>query len=188
MIEDSLFNGSTIQLTFADPEQDYEIESAWSYDLDYALNYREMPVMPLAPHELKKHYEKLYKEAMEGGRRFHFAIRLKEDNRLVGFVSLRVLEWNQRVASIVLAVGDVEVRPRVEAEALALALVYAFDELNMHRVDVSLPEYDHVGIDILQEAGFQLEVRRKEGIYRHGKYWDWLKYGLLVSEWQGDQG
>jgi RimJ/RimL family protein N-acetyltransferase len=184
VIEDSLFEGQTIRFTAVDPEQDYKIESAWTYNLDYARHYRDAPVRPLAAHELKKYYEKLYKDSMESRRCFHFAVRLKEDNRLMGFVRFRVLEWNHGVGSILIATGEAAMRRMVEPEVLQLALVYAFDELNLHRVAVQLPEYDYTGIEILEEAGFRLEVRRKECCYRAGRYWDWLQYGMLVTEWQ----
>jgi hypothetical protein len=46
------------------------------------------PARPLAPHELKKYYEKWLKESHEGGRKFHFSVRLKAEDRLVGFRAL----------------------------------------------------------------------------------------------------
>jgi hypothetical protein len=63
MIEPSLFEGKTIRFTAVDPEQDYKIESQWTYNLDFARRYREAPVRPLAPHELKKYYEKFERVA-----------------------------------------------------------------------------------------------------------------------------
>jgi hypothetical protein len=73
----------------------------------------------------------------------------------------------------------------VEPEALQLALVYAFDELNLHRVAVSLPEYDHLGIEIL-EAGWFSPRSAPQGMFLSTPehYWDWLQYGMLSSEWQ----
>jgi RimJ/RimL family protein N-acetyltransferase len=185
LIQTSLYEGKTIQLTAVDLEQDLKIESGWTYNLDYARHYRETPLRPIAVHELKKYYEKLFKDSLEGRRHFHFAVRLKADRRLVGFVRLSVMEWSHGVGRINVATGETGMRKEVEPEALQLALVYAFDELNLHRVAVSLPEYDHLGVEILEQAGFQLEVRRKECFYRTEHYWDWLQYGMLRSEWQG---
>jgi RimJ/RimL family protein N-acetyltransferase len=188
MIEKSLYEGQIVRLTAVDPEQDYKIESAWSYNLDYARHYREIPVRPIAPHELKKYYEKLHKETLEGGRKFHFAVRLKEDNRLVGFLRFYIMEWNHGVGRIEIATGETSLRSAVEPEMLRLALEYAFDELNLHRIAVTLPEYDAAGIEILENAGFTLEIRRKECFFRSDRYWDWLQYGILISEWQpGDE-
>jgi RimJ/RimL family protein N-acetyltransferase len=184
MMDTALFEGQTIRFTAVNPEQDYKIESAWTYDLDFARRYRDTPARPLAPHELKKYYEKLLKESHEGGRKFHFSVRLKADDRLVGFVRFWIMEWNHGAGRIDVVIGEAELRPRIEPEALQLALAYAFDELNLHRVAIQLPEYDHTGIDILENAGFTLEVRRKEVVYRSEHYWDWLQYGLLISEWQ----
>jgi len=184
MIADSLFEGKTVRFASVDPEQDYPIESGWTYDLDYARHFREVPARPLAAAEMKKYYEKFFKESLEKGRQFHFALRMKADNRLVGFVRFFVLEWNHGVGNIVIALGEKDVRRAVEPESLHLALNYAFEELNLYRVGMQVPEYDYDRIEILESAGFQLEVRRKECYYRAGRIWDWLQYGLLVSEWQ----
>jgi RimJ/RimL family protein N-acetyltransferase len=184
MIGPSLFEGKTICFTAVDPEQDYKVESQWTYNLDYARRYREVPVRPLAPHELKKYYEKWLKESLEGGRKFHFSVRLKAEDRLVGFVRFWIMEWNHGVGLIDIAIGEPDLRPVVEPEALTMALAYAFDELNLHRVSIRLPDYDAAGIEILENAGFTLEIRRKDSFYRTGHYWDWLQYGMLISEWK----
>lgn len=188
MIADNIFEGKSIRLAEVDAEQDYPIESAWSYDLDYARHFRKAPARPLTAAELKKYYEKLFKETQEKGQCYHFALRLKDDNRLVGFLRFWVFEWNHATGLIEIGIGEKDLRCSLLPEVLNLAMVYAFDELNLHRVSVHLPAYDFKGIEMLEAAGFQLEVRRKESMFHAGRYWDWLHYGLLGSDWRKGEG
>jgi len=66
---------------------------------------------------------------------------------------------------------------------MQLALVYAFEELNMFRASILVPEYDFAAGEACQAAGFQVEVRQREILYRDGRYWDLLHFGLLCEDW-----
>jgi len=59
----------------------------------------------------------------------------------------------------------------------------AFNELNLHRLTVMLPEYNIRGIELAKKFAFSEEVRRREVIFRDGRRWDSLQLGLLRSEW-----
>ncbi len=63
-------------------------------------------------------------------------------------------------------------------------LTYAFRELNLYRIAAPTFEYNERAIKFLECAGFQLEVRRREAIYRDGKRWDALMFGILCEEWK----
>jgi RimJ/RimL family protein N-acetyltransferase len=64
-------------------------------------------------------------------------------------------------------------------------LRFAFDELNLHRLAAILPEYNVDGAQLLKKFCFSEEVRRPEVIFRDGRRWDMLHFGLLRSEWEG---
>ena len=67
-----------------------------------------------------------------------------------------------------------------------MVLRYAFEELNLYRITVETFEYNTGAQAFLEKHGFQCEVRRREAIYRDGRYWDALTYGILAEEWQGE--
>jgi hypothetical protein len=90
------------------------------------------PVRPLSPTLIKKKYEEAEKE--KATNRFHFAIRTKADDRLVGFVRLDHIECNNGGGHVALGIGDANDRGHgYGAEALKLILRYAFAELNLSR-------------------------------------------------------
>jgi RimJ/RimL family protein N-acetyltransferase len=61
---------------------------------------------------------------------------------------------------------------------------YVFNEINMHSLHISTPEYNKGLAKTLTGLGFVEEVRRREARYRFGKRWDVLHYGILASEWK----
>jgi RimJ/RimL family protein N-acetyltransferase len=178
-----LFEGELVRLAPPEPERDAEIESRWTHDTEYMRLSSADPVRPLSPTLIKKKYEEAEKE--KATNRFHFAIRAKADDRLVGFVRLEHIEWNNGGGRVALGIGDANDRGRgYGAEALKLILRYAFAELNLYRVTADTFEYNERALRFLERAGFVEEVRRRQAVHRDGKRWDAIKLGLLRDEWE----
>ncbi len=181
-MDTQLFDGGLVRLAPPDPEHDAEIESRWTHNAETMRVVSDAPMRPLSPALIKKKYEEAEKD--KAGNRFHFAIRAKLDDRLVGFVRLEHIEWNNGGGALTLGLGDPNDWGRgYGREALALILRYAFAELNLYRLSATAVEYNARVQRLLERAGFQLEVRRRQAVHRDGQRWDVLKYGLLRDEW-----
>ncbi|MBI5305856.1 MAG: GNAT family N-acetyltransferase [Chloroflexi bacterium] len=179
-MQTQLFQGTLIRLGALDADRDAEIESRWTQDAEYVRMLGVAPIRPRSPNQIKKQYEEIAKNE----RQFHFAIRACDDDRMIGFVRLARIEWTHGIALLTFGIGDADARGKGYArEALTLALQYAFDELNLHRVAAQVPDYNARAKQILERAGFVLETRRREVIHRDGKRWDLLGYGILRNEW-----
>lgn len=184
MIQRQLFESEHLRLTSIDPQEDGKIESAWTYDLDYAQALMEMPARPMGAAEMKKYHEQQQKQVDEKGDRFYFAIRLKEGERLAGFIRFPIVFWIHSSARLHLAIADPSILEHYGREALELALVYGFRELNLYRIETEVAETQADMIHLLEEAGFLQEVRRRQAIFRHGEYCDSIQFGLLQAEWR----
>ena len=117
-----------------------------------------------------------------------FALRAQADDRLLGFAQFDWISWAHGSASLTLALGD----PQAKAEgwlrpALEILAAYAFTELNLHSLNLRIPEYERQTQALLAECGFTLEVRQRQAVQRDGQRWDVLRYGLLQEEWQQRQ-
>lgn len=184
MITTPLFEGHLVRLTPIDMDSDPQIESTWSYDLDYVRAVRpEQPPRLLWPQGIKETREKQIKEAGENRLRAYFAIRTQAENQLVGFFHIPYTNLNHN-GRLDIVFGHQEWEEQYGNDALEIGLRYVFDELNFHRLNMQCPEYAENLIRILTEHGFSLEVRRREVIYAHGRRWDQLRFGLLESEWR----
>lgn len=89
------------------------------------------------------------------------------------------------VANIDIGIGDPNTRGQgFGTEAMQLALTFAFNELNLHRVQVFVFSYNDQAIAVYEKIGFKLEGVQREFLRRDGKHYDAYIYGLLHQEWQ----
>ena len=184
-IDEPLFEGEHICLAPIDHEKDPEIESRWTHDAEYLRLLSADPARPIAPALLKKKYDEIEKEMDEGRKLFYFTIRLRSDERLIGFARLFWIEWSNGTGMIQLGIGDPQDRGQgYGSEALRLLLRYAFAELNLHRLTAFIPEYNKGAMRLFEKAGFIEEVRRRQAIHRDGRRWDMVHMGILRREWK----
>ena len=187
-IAQQLFTGENICLGPIDHEKDAEIESRWTHDPTYLRLLSTDAARPLAAAQIKKKYEAIEKEMEESRSLFYFTIRMRSDDRLIGFARLYWIEWSNGSAHIELGIGDAQDRGRgYGSEALRLMLRYAFAELNLHRLTAITGSYNLGALHVMQKAGFVEEVRRRQALYRDGQRWDILHLGLLRHEWQSPE-
>lgn len=184
MINTQLYEGKTIRLTAIDPDTDAVFESEWSHDPHYAPYRREKPIHPIPIFAVKKEMEKQQKKSDEAGNSFHFAIRAKKDDSLVGFLRLGWISWANRVAVLRVDFPDVISVQNYGEEVISLAQIFSFRELNLFRIDFELPEYEKEMIKLLEHSAFQLEICQRENFYRDGRRWNWLYYGCLSEDWE----
>lgn len=184
MMHTSLFESPNLRLTATDPEEDSKIEARWTYDLDYSRDILHTPARPLGALELKKIREEDQKKGSESGSQFTFAIHLKEGDQLAGFVRFPFIFWVHSSAWLRLAIADASILKRFGREALDMALVYGFKELNLYRIETAFAAYQQDWIDLFESAGFLMEVRRRQVFFRNGCYFDALHFGLLQEEWK----
>lgn len=184
MLTEQLFEGQLVHFAPPDAERDVEIVSKWSHDPEYLRLLSADIAKPLSPFQVKKQYEEWEKD-VEKRNAFNFAVRRKEDDRLLGFARLYRVEWTHATASLQIGVGDRNDRGKgYGTETLHMLLRYAFDELNLYRLSASTAEYNTGAIRFLERAGFVVEVQRRQAIQRDGKRWDAVMLGLLRAEWK----
>jgi RimJ/RimL family protein N-acetyltransferase len=184
-IQTQLFEGRDIRFGPIDHEKDPEIESRWTHDSDFMRMYEIDPARPMSAAMMKKKYEKLEKEIEEDKNIYYFAIRAREDDRLIGKAVINRIEWSNGNGWIQFGIGSVEDRRKgYGTQALQMLLRFAFAELNLFRVTARVQEYNEAGIALLKKFGFVEEVRRRQALDRDGRHWDLLVFGLLNEEWQ----
>lgn len=184
-ISTPLFDGNLVRLGPIDHEKDPEIESRWTHDPAFMRMMYSDPLRPLSVFQLKKKYEMIEKEIEEDKNLFHFRIRARADERLLGFGELGRISWPNGSGFIRLGLGAAEDRGKgFGFDALGLLLRFAFSELNLFRLTAIIPDYNQPARALFLKAGFSEEVRRREALARDGRRWDLCNFGLLVDEWK----
>jgi RimJ/RimL family protein N-acetyltransferase len=184
-IQTQLFEGQDIRFGPIDHDKDPELESKWTHDSEFMRLMETAPARPMSAAMIKKQYEKLEKQIEEDKNLYHFMIRAKADDRLMGKASIYWIEWANGNAFIRLGLGAAEDRRKgYGTQALRMLLRFAFAELNLFRVTAVVPEYNEGAIALLQKFDFVQEVCRRKSLERDGRRWDLYVFGLLSEEWR----
>ena len=184
-IQTQLFESQDLRLGPIDHEKDPAIESGWTHYSEFMRLMETNPARPMSAAMVKKQYEKLEKQIEEDKNLYHFMIRAKADDRLIGKAVVHRIEWTNGNCFVQLGIGSAEDRRKgYGTQALQMLLRFAFAELNLFRVTAFVPEYNEVAVALLQKFGFTQEVCRRRALERDGRRWDLYVFGLLKDEWQ----
>jgi RimJ/RimL family protein N-acetyltransferase len=155
--------------------------AGWYEDAGFLRLYDSRPAYPMTESELGKWLV----DVAEDKNTFVFALRPLECDDLLGYLELDGVDWQHGVCGMGLGFGDrVHWGKGYGYEATQLALRYAFDELNLHRVQVTVFSYNRRSLALVGRVGFQREGVFRERLQRDGQRHDMLLYGLLRREWE----
>ncbi len=116
---------------------------------------------------------------------FVFGIRLVSDDTLIGYVEIDGVLWAHQTAWLAYCIGEAaQQRKGYGTEAVRLALQFAFDELNLHRMQATVFSYNQPSMQLLTSVGFQREGVYREFLQRDGQRHDMYLFGLLRHEWE----
>lgn len=184
-IQTQLYEGQDIRFGPIDHEKDPEVESRWTHDSEFMRLMETSPARPMSAAMIKKQYEKLEKQIEEDKNLYHFMIRAKADERLIGKAAVQRIEWANGNGFIRLGIGAAEDRRKgYGTQALRMLLRFAFAELNLFRVTAVAPEYNAGALALLKKFSFTREVCRRKALERDGRRWDLYVFGLLNDEWR----
>lgn len=117
------------------------------------------------------------------------AIRLVEDDALLGTIALGGIDEANRVAEMGMELHDPSTWGRgYGTEAVGLLLRFAFDDMNLHRVSLGVFAFNERAIAAYERVGFVREGTHREYLQRDGRRHDLHLYGILAHEWRAAQG
>lgn len=185
-MENQLFTGKLLRMTAQDPALLGKASSRWARNSEY------MRLLDDGPSQLwsaKKRQEWREKDMDdEKSDFFIFDLVTLAEDRLIGFFGLFLDNDTQGDYWLGIGIGEAEYWGKgYGSDALRLALRYAFQELNTHRVSLGVFEYNPRAIRAYEKAGFRHEGRMRQEMLRGGKRWDGLLMGILRREWDADR-
>ncbi len=129
----------------------------------------------------KEYVEKRYKD----DRNVVLGIVLKEDDQLIGRTGLYDISIPHRHAELGIFIGNKDCWSKgYGTEAIELMLNHGFDQFNLHRIYLTVFDFNARAIRAYEKAGFKRECVLRDHGYRNGKYWDDYLMGILKSEWR----
>ena len=114
-----------------------------------------------------------------------YAIVLKEGDTMIGVISLQNIDHLHRTAFFGIFIGEAQHRGKgYGAEAIRLLLAYGFDTLNLNNIMLSVNADNVAAISCYEKVGFKPAGRRREWVFKGGKYIDRLYMDMLVREFE----
>ncbi|NLG98657.1 MAG: GNAT family N-acetyltransferase [Chloroflexi bacterium] len=175
----SAFTGKRIRLAVFDPERDSEKMARWNQNSQYQQLLDSGPSNLFTPAQIKEWIEKHYDEI------YNFSIRLLDDDRMVGIVDLSGFDWTAGNAWVGIGIGEPDLWGKgYGTEAMHLILRFAFEELNLKRVSLTVFEYNERAYQSYKKTGFREEGRLRQWLQRGGERYDLIFMGVLRDEWE----
>lgn len=185
-MDNTLFQGKLVRLAAIDAEAMSKAQVRWRMDSGFYRLYDSDPLRPFTSRQIKEWAEKTLEKL--GSELVWFGIRTRAEDRLIGELMIENLQSMHREGWISIGLGEREYWGRgFGTEAMRLALRYAFQELNLHKVALNVFDYNERAVRSYEKAGFRHEGRVKEAVLREGQRWDLLYMGILRQEWEGMQ-
>jgi diamine N-acetyltransferase len=118
-----------------------------------------------------------------------YAIETLEDGTHIGSVGLHKVGGPAHTAELGIMIGDKAYWNRgFGTDTITTTLYFAFEELNLNRVSLTVDEDNGRGIACYRKCGFIEEGRLRQDRYRGGKYYDTLVMGVLRDEFRASHG
>lgn len=176
----NILRGEKVQLT-AIKAQDGDIIAEWYQDATFLRHYDSSPAYP----KTEKQLATMLEEEQKRSDGFIFAVRLLDSERIIGILQFDGVAWTHGTAFVSIGIGEEADRGQgYGREAMELGLHFAFDELNLHRVCLTVFSYNDTARTLYERLGFRHEGTYREHLLRDGRRHDMLLYGLLRREWQ----
>lgn len=113
-----------------------------------------------------------------------FSIVLKETDEIVGMLTLSSIDWHNRSAT-----HGIKLLPScpkgqgIGTDAVLTLMRYAFEEVNLHRLDGSWLECNAASKHLYEKCGWYEEGTKKEAVWRNGRYYDLKIAGITKREY-----
>ena len=115
------------------------------------------------------------------------AICVRGSDQHVGNVYLLDINWIVRHAQLQIFIGDRDERSKGYGQpALRQLLSYAFGDMGLKRIYLSVLPDNHVAIHIYEKVGFKVEGRFKNHLFKKGRWRDMIVMGICEDDYKLD--
>jgi RimJ/RimL family protein N-acetyltransferase len=173
-----MFTGEFVRLGAMLPEH-YTTLLEWDDLLEIQRLADDEPIRPHTPAQRDEEYRRFQKDTV-----FAFSLFRLTDDQLIGSCVLAHVDPRSRSAGLGIVISAPGAAGQgCGTDALRLLAAYAFDELNLNRLELEVFDFNAPAIRAYEKAGFQTEVVKREALYREGKFHHVYVMSLLRSEW-----
>jgi RimJ/RimL family protein N-acetyltransferase len=175
-----MYTSNRIRLRFIE-RNDLNVLQSWYDDAEVRTHLHHAFPMSMA-------IEKRWFEGMiETPLREHpFLVETKTEDgcQAIGTCMLKQFDDLVRAAELGIMIGEKNFWHRdFGTETVRMLLWHGFENLNLHRIWLSVSAKNQGAIRCYEKAGMQLEARLREAEYKNGATVDTLLFSILKKEW-----
>ncbi|MHB1294145.1 MAG: GNAT family N-acetyltransferase [Anaerolineae bacterium] len=179
MLGPELFGDDRVRLA-AFSRTDITEVTSWYADAEFMRLYDAEAAFPKTSDDI----ERLIEDARKNPNSYWFAVRRRPDDVLVGMGAVDEISWRDRVGWLSIALARPYWNQGLGSHAVRLLLQFAFQELNLHRVQLTTFAYNERALAVYRKLGFVHEGTFRERVERDGFRYDMLLMGMLAREWR----
>lgn len=156
-------------------QEDCEKIRLWRTSSDVYMSFFEF--VPLS----KQQNSEFYTNAARKTNEYNFCIENKENNKIIGTVSIVNIDYRNRKAELGrVLIGEQSCRNKGFGKiAIDLVIEYAFKNLNIRKLYCEVFDKNEKAKSLYEKCGFIKEAVLKEHVFKAGKYEDVAVYSLF---------
>jgi diamine N-acetyltransferase len=156
---------------------------AWLNDPDVLQGL--LIYLPLSLTDEENWYENMLKRPMDE-HPLVIEIKQAEDWLPIGNCGFMNIDWRCRSGEVGIFIGEKQLwNQGYGTDAMNLLLKHGFNTLNLNRVALDVYDTNLRAVRSYEKAGFVHEGRKRQAIFKEGKYIDILQMSVLKQEWEG---
>lgn len=172
-------DGDRVQLRRHDPEN-YGLYADWYGDSE-VWHLTSWASMPLGRSAVRRLFEERELSTTDDS----FAIHPAGEEEPVGVISLMNVSEANQSAELSVIVGAPDDRSHgYGAEAIEMIVRYAFENLGLNRVGLSVFDFNGPAVSTYERLGFEHEGRLRRAVKREDGFHDALLMSVLRDEWR----
>jgi len=118
-------------------------------------------------------------------RNVRLAITIEEFGTILGVIYLLDINWLSKNCEFAIQIGEEQALSKgLGYEASKQAIDYAFNDLNLHRIYLTVLEENTRAIGLYEKLGFLVEGTLRQSIYKNKSYKNQILMALLQSSWE----
>ena len=146
--------------------------------------FMETGLFPNTPEKM----ESFYNSINSNNNNIMFAIIDRKTEKHIGNIKLGPINWVHRNAVFGTLIGNREYWGKgCATEAVKLILSYAFERLNLNKVEAGVVECNIASIKKNEKCGMRIEGRRREIFCYDGKFYDGVLMGITRQDYYGQK-
>lgn len=152
---------------------------------DYIGQWLKFPSMTLSVDDSKAFIERTRLRYAKGD---GYWIGIWEGSQLVGSIGYLYIDQDDRKTEIGYWLGQEYEGKGIITRVIQVLIQYAFNHLNMNKVEIGAASNNARSRAIPERLGFQFEGEIRDYEFINGRYLNRVIYGLRASEWEAQLG